>query len=76
MVLAKDSLETLGRARITLALPDSGTLLAHAAVDADFHAELGIPIDSTKIKAKAANRQSKDVRGVSKGIHIQFPQYN
>ena len=69
-VLAKDSLGTSGRVSITLALPDSGNLLAHAAVDADFHAKLGIPMESTKIKAKAANRQSMDVRGVSKGMYI------
>ena len=72
-VLAKDSLGTEGRASITLALPDSGNLLAHAAVDADFHAKLGIPIESTKIKAKAANRQSMDFRGVPKGMYIRFP---
>ena len=45
-----------GKASITMALPDSGNLLTHAVVDADFHAKLGIPIESTKIKAKAANR--------------------
>ena len=72
-VLAKDSLETSGRASITLALLDSGNLLAHAAVDADFHAKLGISMESTKIKAKAANRQSIDVKGVSKGMYIHFP---
>ena len=69
-VLAKDSLKTSGRASITLALLDSGNLLAHAAVDADFHTKLGIPMESTEIKAKAANRQSMDVRGVSKGMYI------
>ena len=56
-----------------MALPDSGNLLANAVVDADFHAKLGIPMESTEIKAKAANRQSMDVRGVSKGMYIQFP---
>ena len=72
-VLAKDTLEASGRVSITLALPDSGNLLAHAAIDADFHAKLGIPMESTKIKAKAANRQSMDVKGVSKGMYIRFP---
>ena len=47
-VLAKDSLGTEGRASITLALPDSENLLAHAAVDADFHAKLRIPMESTE----------------------------
>ena len=69
-VLAKDSLGTEGRASITLALPDLGNLLAHAAVDADLYAKLGIPMESTEIKAKAANRQSMDLRGVSTGIYI------
>ena len=73
LVLAKNSLKASGRASITLALPDSGNLLAHAVVDTDFHAKLGIPMESTEIKAKAANRQSIDVRGVSKGMYIRFP---
>ena len=30
-------------------------------------------MESTEIKAKAANRQSMDIRGVSKGMYIQFP---
>ena len=72
-VLAKDTLEASGRSSITLALPDSGNLLAHAAVDADFHAKLRIPMESTEIKAKSANRQSMDVKGVSKGMYICFP---
>ena len=75
-VLAKNSLEASGRASITLALPDSGNLLAHAAVDADFHAKLEIPIENIEIKAKAANRQSMDVKGVSKGMYIRFPNIN
>ena len=37
------------RASITIALPDSGNLLAHAAIDAGFHEQLGIPIEDTKI---------------------------
>ena len=73
LVLAKDSLGTAARASITLTLPDSGNLLAHAAVDADFHAKFGIPMESTEIKAKATNRQLMDVRGVSKGMYIRFP---
>ena len=72
-VLAKDTLEASGRASITLALQDSGNLLAHAAVDADFHAKLGIPMESTEIKAKAANRKSVDLKGVSRGMYICFP---
>ena len=40
----KNVLGALGRASITMALPNSGNLLAHAAVDAEFHAMLGIPM--------------------------------
>ena len=40
-----------GRASIMMALPDSGNLLAHAATDAKFHKQLGIPIEATRIKA-------------------------
>ena len=47
--------------------------MAHAVVVADFHTKLGIPMESTKIKAKAANRQSMDVKGVCKGMYIRFP---
>ena len=72
-VLAQDTLGESGRASITMALLDSGNLFAHAAVDADFHAKLGIPVENTTIKARAANRQAMDVRGVSKGIYISFP---
>ena len=71
-VQIKDTLGALGRASITMALPDSGNLLAHAAVDAKFHAKLGIPVENTEVKAKVANRQAMDVRGVSKGIYLRF----
>ena len=40
-----------GKTSITMALPDSGNLLAHAAIDADFHERLGVPLESTKIWA-------------------------
>ena len=44
-----------GRASGTMALPDSGNLLAHAAIDAKFHQQLGVPVEATDIKARAAN---------------------
>ena len=62
-----------GRASVTMALPDSGNLLAHAAIDAKFHQQLGVPIEETNIKARAANKQSLEIQGVSKGIYIRFP---
>ena len=48
-----------------MALPDSGNLLAHAALDAEFHAKLGIPVEDTEIKARAANKQAMFLRGFS-----------
>ena len=33
-----------GKASVIMALPDSGNLLAHAAIDAKFQEQLGIPI--------------------------------
>ena len=45
-----------GKASVTMALPDSGNLLAYAAIDAKFHEQLGIPIEATRIKARAANK--------------------
>ena len=62
-----------GRASITMALLDSGNLLAHAAIDARFHEQLGIPIEDTKIRARAANKQVLEIQGVSKGIYLKFP---
>ena len=72
-VLIKNAPGEAGRASITMALLDSGNLLAHAEVNAGFHARLGIPVENTAIKARAANRQAMDVRGVSKGIYLCFP---
>ena len=40
-----------GRASVMMALPDSGNLLAHAAIGAKFHEQLGIPMEATRIKA-------------------------
>ena len=35
---------------ITMALPDSGNLLAYAAIDAEFHERLGVQFENTKIR--------------------------
>ena len=55
-----------GKTSITMALPDSGNLLAHAAIDAKFHQQLGIPVEATDIKARAANKKSLEILGISK----------
>ena len=60
-ILIKNAPGEAGRASITMALPDSGNILAHAAVDAEFHAKLGIPIKDTKIKARAASKQAMNI---------------
>ena len=62
-----------GRASITMALPDSGNLLAHAAIDTRFHEQLGMPIEDMKISVQAANKQVLEIQGVSKGIYLRFP---
>ena len=62
-----------GKASVTMALPDFGNLLVHAAIDAKFHQQLGVPMKATDIKARAANKQSLEIQGVSKGIYVRFP---
>ena len=71
--LVRTALGSGGKASITMALPDSGNLLAHAAIDTKFHQQLGVPVEETDIKARAANKQSLEIQGVSKGIYIRFP---
>ena len=40
-----------GKTSITMALRDSGNLLAHTAIDAKFHKRLGVPFENTKVWA-------------------------
>ena len=53
--------------------PGLGDLLAHTAIDTDFHERSGIPTKGTKIRARAAKKQALEIRGVSKGIYLRFP---
>ena len=62
-----------GEARITLALPDSGNLLAHTAINAKFHQSLGIQTRRTDIRARSANKQALQIVGVSEGIYLRIP---
>ena len=64
--LVKTEPGTGGRASITMARPDSSNLLAHAAIDARLHNQLGIPIEDTKIRARVANKQVLEIQGVPK----------
>ena len=50
-----------GKASVMMALPDSGNLLAHAAIDEKFHQQLGVPMLATNIRARAANKQSMEI---------------
>ena len=56
-----------------MALPDSGNLLTHTVINAEFHEKLGIPMEDMKIRARAANQQALEVQGVSKGIYLKLP---
>ena len=55
-----------------MALPDSGNLLTRTVINAEFHKRLGIPMENTKLRARAANQQALEVQGVSKGIYLKF----
>ena len=70
-VLVRTAPNQEGKASVTMALLDLGNLLAHAAIDAKFHQQLGILMEATDIKARAANRQSLEIIGVSKGIYVK-----
>ena len=62
-----------GKTSITMALLDSGNLLAHAAIDAEFHKRLGVPLEKTKIWAQAGSKPSLEILGNSRGIYLRFP---
>ena len=64
---------TTRQTSITLALPDSGNLLAHAAIDAEFHEKLGIATEATKIQARATNKKALEIQVISRGIYLRFP---
>ena len=51
-----------GKASVTMVLPDSGNLLTHAAIDTKFHQQLGVPMEATDIKARAAKKQSLEIQ--------------
>ena len=71
--LVKTKHGSYGQTSITLALPDSGNLLAHAAINAEFYEKLGIPTEATKIRARAANKQELEIQGILRGIYLRFP---
>ena len=71
--LVKTGLGSIRQTRVTRVLPDSGNLWMHAVINAEFHEKLGVPVEDTKIQARAANQQTLEVQGVSKGIYQEFP---
>ena len=56
--LVKAGLGSIRRTGVTMALPDSGNLLAQAVINAEFQKKLGVPMEDTKIWARAANQQT------------------
>ena len=56
-----------------MALPDSGNLLTHTVINAEFHKHLGVSVENTKLQARTANQQILEVQGVSKGIYLKLP---
>ena len=57
-MLVKAGLGSIGRTRVMMALPDSGNLLMHAVINAEFHERLGISMEDTKIRVRAVNQQA------------------
>ena len=37
---------------------------------------MGIGVDPTTVQARGANKLAIDIKGISKGIFIKFPNYN
>ena len=58
---------------ITMALLDSGNLLQQPAINARLHQTLGVGVDKTNVVAHGANQLSIDIKGISEGIYLKFP---
>ena len=58
---------------ITMALLDSGNLLQQPAINASLHQTLGVGVDKTNVIARGANQLSIDIKGISEGIYLKFP---
>ena len=62
--LVSTELGSEGKVSVTMALPNAGNLLAHAAINAKFHQQLGVLAEETEIQARATNKQSLEIQGV------------
>ena len=58
---------------ITMALLDSGNLLQQPAINAKLHQTLGVGVVKTNVVARGANQLSINIKGISEGIHLKFP---
>ena len=58
---------------ITMALLDSGNLLQQPAINARLHQTLGVGVVKTNVVARGANQLSINIKGISEGIHLKFP---
>ena len=58
---------------ITMALLDSGNLLQQPAINARLHQTLGVGVDKTNVVARGANQLSINIKGISEGIYLKFP---
>ena len=58
---------------ITMALLDSGNILQQPAINASLHQTLGVKVDKTNVVARGANQLSINIKGISKGIYLKFP---
>ena len=58
---------------ITMALLDSGNLLQQPAINASLHQTLGVGVDKINVIARGANQLSIDIKGISEGIYLKFP---
>ena len=71
--LVKTELGSGRQTKVMTALPDSGNLLTHTVISAEYHKCLGVPMENTKLRARTANQQILEVQGVSKGIYLKLP---
>ena len=58
---------------ITMALLDSGNLLQQPAINAKLHQTLGVGVVKTNVVARGANQLSINIKGISEGIYLKFP---
>ena len=56
-----------------MALLDSGNLLQQPAINAKLHQTLEVGVVKTNVVARGANQLSINIKGISEGIYLKFP---